>query len=174
MFPEKRTLDFTGVYNEYYSIVFSAAYHRTGNVDAAKDVCQEVFTRYFMKMGEVENTRRWLLSALKLVTLEYFRKNGVETAEISDIDDDINFSFVSSFTESRIILEEAFSNMELFGDEKGKSLFDLVAVYHYTYKETAAELGLSERQVKYQYRKTIDRIAEYLRSRGIRSLEDLI
>ena len=67
---------------------------------------------------------------------------------ISDIDDDINFSFVSRFAESRIILEEAFGNMELFGDEKGKSLFDLVAVYHYTYKETAAELGLSERQVK--------------------------
>ena len=174
MFPDKKTLDFTKIYNEYYGIVFSVAYHRMGNIDAAKDVCQEVFTRFFMKMDEVENARRWLLSALKLVMLEHFRKNGAGTADIDDIGDDINFSFVNGFDDARIILEETFSTMELFGDEKGKNLFDLIAIYHYTYKETGAELGMSERQVKYQYRKTLDRIVDHLRSRGIRSLEDLI
>ena len=174
MFPEKKTLEFTKVYNEYYSIVFGAAYHRMGDVDAAKDVCQEVFTRFFQKMDDVENTRRWLLAALKLVILEHFRKRGPGTADIEDIGDDINFSFVSGFDDTRIILEETFSNMELFEDEKGKNLFDLVAIYHYTYKETGAELGMSERQVKYQYRKTLDRIVDHLRSRGIRSLEDLV
>jgi RNA polymerase sigma factor (sigma-70 family) len=174
VFPDKKTLLFTKSYNEYYNIVFSTAYYRLGDVDAARDVCQEVFTRFLAKMDEAENCRRWLLSALKFVILEYLRKNSMITVDISEINDDINLSFVNGFDDSRIVIEETLNNMEIFGDEKTKTMFDLIAIYHYTYKETGAELGMSERQIKYKYRKTIDKIVDHLKSKGIRSLEDLV
>jgi DNA-directed RNA polymerase specialized sigma24 family protein len=125
-------------------------------------------------MDEAENYRRWLLSALKYVIFEYLRKNSLPTVDISEINDNINFSFVRSFEDSKIIIEETLSDMEIFGDEQTKTMFDLIAIYHYTYKETGAELGMTERQIKYKYRKTVDRIVDHLRSKGIRDLEDLL
>lgn len=173
MFPDNKTLLFTKLYNEYFNVIISTAYSRLGNMDAARDVCQEVFARFFTKMDETENYRRWLLSALKFVILEYLRKNSIQTVDIAEINDDINFSFVNGFDDSRIVIEETLNNMEIFGDEKTKTMFDLIAIYHYTYKETGAELGLSERQIKYKYRKIVDKIIDNLKSKGIRNLEDL-
>lgn len=171
---DNNTRLFTEVYNEYYAAVFGAAYARLHDVDAAKDICQEVFIRFYGKMGETENYRQWLFSALRYVVLEYLRKHNTCEDDFADLDDSIAHSFVNGFRDSRIIIEEALNNISLFGDDKTKTLYDLVAVYHYTYKEAGEQVGLSERQAKYKYQQTVQKLVSHLKSKGIRGLEDLL
>jgi RNA polymerase sigma factor (sigma-70 family) len=172
--PDKDTRLFIDSYNEYYSVVFSVAYSKIGDVDTAKDLTQEVFTRFFLKISGIENHRRWLLSALKFVILEHFKKNNTADVNIAGLDEDINASFVNGFRDSRIIIGEALENMSNFGDEKGKIVFDLVTVYNYTYKEVGTQLGMTERQVRYQYTRTVKNLVDYFKAKGIKGLEDLL
>jgi len=171
---DNNTRLFTEVYNEHYAAVFGAAYARLHDVDAAKDICQEVFIRFYSKMGETDHYRQWLFSALRYVVLEYLRKHRPNEENIADLDDSITHSFVNGFRDSRIIIEDALNDITLFGDEKSKTLYDLVAVYHYTYKEAGEQIGLSERQAKYKYQQTVQKLVNHLKSKGIRGLEDLL
>lgn len=172
--PDKNTRMFTDLYNEYYTIVFSVAYSKMKNVDTAQDLTQEVFTRFFLKLNEIDNHRRWLLSALKYVILEHYKKNTANDLDIEELYEDINLSFVNGFRDSRIIIEEALDNIDNFGDEKGKVIFDLVTVYRYTYKEVGAQLGITERQVRYKYTQIVSTLFDYFKSKGIKGLEDLL
>ncbi len=171
---DKNIRRFTEIYNEHYAAVFGAAYARLHDVDAAKDVCQEVFIRFYNKMDEAENPRYWLYSALRYVVFEYYRKNHRDEANLEDIDVSIEHSYVNGFRDSRIIIEEALNDISIFGDENTKNLYDLIAVYHYTYKEAGEQIGISERQAKYRYQQTVHRLLDHLKSKGIRGLEDLL
>jgi RNA polymerase sigma factor (sigma-70 family) len=172
--PDKNTRSFTDLYNEYYTVIFSAAYSKTRNTETAKDITQEVFTRFFAKMDEIENHRRWLLAALKYVMFEHFKKNSLSDVDITELNDDISLSFVNGFRDSRIIIEEALENMDNFGDETGKVAFDMITMYHFTYKEAGAQLGLTERQVRYRYAHIVSNLVGYFKTKGIKGLEDLL
>ncbi len=172
--PDKNIRLFTEIYKQNYTAVFGAAYARLHDVDAAKDICQEVFIRFYSKMNEEINPRQWLYSAVRYVVLEYLRKNNHGEEDIIDLDDSIAHSFVNGYRESRIIIEEALNDIAIFGDDLTKTLYDLVAVYHYTYKEAGERIGISERQAKYRYQQTVHRLVDHLRTKGIRGLEDLL
>ncbi|MDY6934431.1 MAG: sigma factor [Spirochaetota bacterium] len=60
----------TEIYSEYYPVVFSAIYTKVGNREDANDICQEIFIRLYESLENVDNIRRWLFSAPKLVVLE--------------------------------------------------------------------------------------------------------
>lgn len=108
----------TEIYSDYYPIVFNAVNTKVGNHDDTKDICQEVFIRLYERLDEVENVRRWLFTALKLVVLEYFRaKKKRDDLDIDDVFNDISLTFVNGFRDARIMIKDALDNMENFGDE---------------------------------------------------------
>jgi DNA-directed RNA polymerase specialized sigma24 family protein len=72
------------------------------------------------------------------------------------------------------MIEDALDNIENFGDERGKLIFDLIALYNYTYEEAAEHLGLTKRQVRYQYGLITNKLMDHFRTRGIHGLEDLL
>ena len=170
---KKRGL-FTEVYSDNYPKVFSAVYVRVCNRDDACDICQEVFYRLYQKFDQVENTQRWLFTALKLVVLEYYRRKGKDDVDIDGELNDVALTFVNGFRDARIIIGEAIENTGNFLDESEKIIFDLIAVHNFSYKETARELGMTRRQVEYRYTQMVNRILTYLAGKGIRSLEDLL
>ncbi len=165
----------TEIYADYYSIIFSAVLTKVGNRDDTQDICQEVFIRLYKKLDEVENVRRWLFNALKLVVLEYFREKRKNTnLDINDVFNDVSLTFVNGFRDARIIIGEAIENMENFKDDIERALFDHIAVSNFTYGHTAKILGLTRRQVEYRYGLIVDRILKYLEKRGIKNIEDLL
>ena len=164
---------FAEQYSLHYAPVYNLILSKVNNTELTEDLCQEVFTRYFEKFDTIDNHRRWLFAAAKYVLLEHYKKKDANV----NIDDVINEEKLSSKNDdnvSRLIIEDALENIEYFEDEKGKVLFDLIAISNYTYKETAQQLGLSERQVRYRYKIITDRIVEYFKQRGIKGVEDLL
>ncbi len=165
----------TEIYADYYPVVFGAVLTKVGNRDDTKDICQEVFIRLFNKMDDVENVRRWLFSALKLVVLEYFREKKKNTGlNIDDVFTDVGLTFVNGFRDARIIINEAIEDMENYRNEEERVIFDLIAVNNFTYGDAAKITGMTRRQVEYRYGLIVDRILEYLAKNGIKDISDLL
>ncbi|MCP4132172.1 MAG: sigma-70 family RNA polymerase sigma factor [bacterium] len=164
---------FTEAHKTYYPLVFSAVQTKVDDVDDSKDICQDVFIKFYEKFDEIENHRKWLYGALRLSVLEFYRKRK-DTVDIDDLFADVSLTFVNGFREARIVIAEAIEKMDNFDNDHERALFDLVAVHNYSYSETGRELGLSKRQVEYKYRRIVDRVIDYLDKQGIQNLEDLL
>jgi RNA polymerase sigma factor (sigma-70 family) len=165
---------FTEGYSLYYSHIFRTIHSKVRDTHVAGDLTQELFIRYYEKFNSIDNHRRWLFSAAKFILLEYYRSRKGGDVEFEDVADEVRMTFVNGFRDTRIMIEEALENIEHFGDEQGKVLFDLVALHDYTYKEAGEMLGLTERTVRYRYGVITERIVAHFKKRGIRGLEDLL
>jgi len=171
----ERLNKFTEAYNMYYPLIFSTVYTKINDIDDVKDICQEIFIQCFNKFDEIENVRKWLYGAIRFEILNFYKKNRRENINIEDLISDISLSFVNGFRDVRIIIDEALENKDIFSDEQEKVLFDLIAIHNFSYNKTAAQLDLTERQVKYKYGLIARRFEDYLKSvKGIQSLEDLL
>lgn len=171
---DEKTKKFTEVYSKYYPLVFGSVYSKIRNVDKAKDICQEVFIRFYEKFHIVKNPRAWLHSALRLVFLEYMRNEKGDEENIDEYFQDVSMSFVNGFKDVRCIIKDALEDINVFGDEVLQTLFEMIAVYNFSYKAAGKQLGLTEHQARYKYSLTVKKIIEYFKKRGIQSLEDLL
>ncbi len=170
----ERTKKFSEIYSDMYAVVYNAMYSKVRDSDLTADLAQEVFTRFYAKMDEVDNPRKWLFGTLRNVLLEHYRKNTVDTMDIDEIFFDENIGYVNGFRDTRIILQEAFEASENYRDEKDRIVYELIAVKNYSHDEVARLLGITKRQVNYRYRCVVDRIVDYLRKKGVNRLEELL
>ncbi len=165
---------FTETYAKYYSLIFSTVLTKIDDVDDARDICQDIFTRFFEKFESVENHRKWLYGTMKNVIMEFIRAKQGGSVDIDDVFNDVGLTFVNGFRDARIVISEAIEDMENFSDEEDKIIFDLVAVYNFSYSQAAKKLGFTKRKVEYRYRLIADRIIDYLNKKGIKNIEDLL
>lgn len=164
---DRKTRLFTELYNNYYSLIFCTIQAHISNSDLAKDICQEVFIRFYEKFDEVVNPRNWLYGTTRLVTMEFLRKNNLttldETSQIQPQD----------HNETAQLLHDALESIT-GDDESGRILFELVAVYDFSYKAAGCQLGLTEHQTRYKYNLMVKKVLAYFKNKGIHSLEELL
>jgi RNA polymerase sigma factor (sigma-70 family) len=165
---------FTDIYSDFYSMVYNGIYTKIRNINTSSDLAQEVFTRFYERIDEVENPRQWLFGALRNVVYEHFKKNSVDMINIDEVFDNTKFHYVNGFRDTRIIIQQAIEDAENYSDEQERIIFELIAIQDYTYGEVARQMGLTERQVRYSYNCTSERIVDYLRNKGIKNLEELL
>lgn len=165
---------FTRLYSDLYPVVYNGIYTKVRDTDITSELSQEVFTRFYEKFDEVENPRRWLLGTLKNVLMEYYKSKSGSFVDIEEVISDTNLLYVNGFRDTRIILQNAFDASENYRDEQERIIYELVAVKNYSYDEVAQLMGLTRRQVEYRYRTVADRIVDYLKKKGINSLEELL
>lgn len=170
----KSAKKFTEHYNDYYPLVFHGIKSKIHDVDTTEDLSQEVFTRFYSKIDEIENPKQWILGTMKMVLFEYYKKKKTDSVDIDTLLENPGLHFVNGFRDTRIIIETALSAPENFRDENDKSIYDLVGLKNYTYAEAAEHMGLTERHVRYRYNIVVSNITDYLRKKGIKNLEDLL
>lgn len=159
----------------YYPLIFSTVYTKINDVNDVKDICQEIFIQCFNKFNEIENVRKWLYGAIRFEILNFYKKNKRENINIDDLISDISLTYVNGFRDVRIVIDEALENEDIFTSEEEKVLFDLIAIHNFSYNKTAAQLDLTERQVRYKYSLISRRFEDYLKNvKGIQSLEELL
>lgn len=74
------TTDFGAIYEENYGLLVGTAMHfRISEIDA-QALAHEVFLAYFLKAGEIVNSRAWLVSAVCNASKYYLRKQAREVA----------------------------------------------------------------------------------------------
>jgi len=128
----------------------------------------------YERFEKIDNPRKWLFGTMRLVMLEYFREKQNKNVDIDEIFNDANLSYINAFKDTRIILEAAMNDMNNFGDEKNKIIFELVTIKNLTYKETAKQMGISIHQVRYRLKIISEKLQDYFKQKGINSLEELL
>jgi RNA polymerase sigma-70 factor, ECF subfamily len=165
---------FTEFYNKYYSSIFSFVVSKTDNYDASEDICQEVFSRFFSLMDSVNQPRAWLYGTAKNVMGDYYRERGKTFEDIESMISDDNLKYTNDCHDARMIITEILDSPDVFESETERSLFELVAIYDYSFKEASSHLGIKYHNARYMFQQTGKRIAGKLRERGITELEDLL
>ncbi len=165
---------YSEAYADFYPLIFSVVYIKINQYEESEDLCQEIFIRLFNKFNEIDDIRKWLYGTMRNVLFEYYRKKKVPTEDIEQYLDDSSMSFVNGFKEARHVIEDAMANIRNFDDEKDKVIFEMIAVYNYSFANTAKLMGLTYTQTRYKYQRTVERLTSYLKGRGIKDLEDLL
>ncbi len=170
----KKNREFAESYKDYYPIVFSAIYTKTGNIDDTEDLCQEIFSRFYEKLEKIENKRKWINGAIRLELLAYYRDKKRKEVDIDEFFQDVTMTYVNGFRDARIIIKDALDNLEEVCEEHERILFDLIAIRNFTYEDAGTQVGFSKRQVRYIYNQTTKKITDYLYSKGLKSLDELL
>lgn len=170
----RRNSRFIEAYNDYYSMIFGAVCIRINSIDDAEDITQEIFTRFFNKMDEVENPRKWLLGTMRLVLFEFYKKKRDDHVDIEEVLSDVSLTFINGMRDQRLIINEVLEDDATYGSGQNRVIFDLIAIQRYTMEEAAKELGLSRDQIKYRYSIVNKNILISLKKKGITNLEELL
>ena len=170
----RKRKEYSEIFSDYYPIIYNTIFTKVGDENDTKDICQEIFYRFYVKFSEVSNVRRWLFTAGKMVLMEFYRERNKWGADIDGSFDDFGLTFVNGFRDTRLIIKEAIEDISIFKNEQHKTLFDLIAVYNYSYSQVGKQLGLSKRQVEYQYTQIVERVIRFLNEKGIHNIEDLL
>jgi RNA polymerase sigma-70 factor (ECF subfamily) len=175
---EKKAADtsdlFTEMYNQYYSSIFSFILSRTNNYDASEDICQEVFSRFFSLIESVNQPRAWLYGTARNVMGDYYRERGKAFEDIESMVSDDKLTYTNDCRDTRLVIREIMEDPEIFENATERALFELVAVYDYSFKEASIHLGIRYHNARYMFRQASKRLAGKLKERGIRDLEDLL
>jgi RNA polymerase sigma factor (sigma-70 family) len=166
--------EFIRAYSTYFSAIFGAVYHRTGNYQESEDICQEIFLGLFDRIDGVNNVRAWLYSAMRNKIVDYYREKGRSPDEITLMVEESSVAYVNGFRDTRIIIQQVLDDPGTFSDERERVLFDLVAVEGFSVAEAAEHTGITHRQARYGFEKAAVGIADALKKRGISSIEELL
>jgi len=169
----RRNSRFIEIYSDYYSLIFGAVAYRVSSIDDAEDIAQEIFLRFFRKMDEVEDPRKWLMGTMRLVLFEYYKKNNREFIDIDEVYNDAGLAFVNGMRETRMIIRDVIESSGIFKDDRDRLIFDHIAIQRYSIEETGRVLGLTRDQVRYRYSNIARAIILALKTRGITKLEEL-
>lgn len=171
---EARTLHFIENYDSFYTIIFSSIYSKVNNYHDAEDICQEVFFRFYNKIDEVENPRKWLFGCLRIVVLDYYKEKKGKELDIDKLSDNISMSYVNGFRDARMMIKQAIDEI---CDERGDSdasLFELIAVHNFTFVQASKHLNLNYKQARYRYKIFTEKVLEKLMEKGVKNIEDLL
>ncbi|MBN2402159.1 MAG: sigma-70 family RNA polymerase sigma factor [Spirochaetes bacterium] len=169
--------NFNRLYNSYYSLVFSIVFSKVNNYHDAEDICQEVFLRFYGKMQEIENPRKWILGCLRIVVIDFYKQKNRNDEDIDSLFNDISMGYINGFKEARVIISQIIEEVcDESGEEDGSdaSIFNLIAVYRYSIVEAARHLKLNYKQTRYRYNRICEKIMSRLREKGIKELGDLL
>jgi RNA polymerase sigma factor (sigma-70 family) len=168
--------NFNKLYDSFYSLVFSIVLSKVNNYHDAEDICQEVFLRFYGKLDEIDNPRKWLLGCLRIVVLDFYKQNK-SNEDIDAIFNDITMGYVNGFREARVIISQIIKKVSDESDEDGSfdaSIFNLIAIYNYSIVEASRHLKLNYKQTRYRYNRICEKIISRLREKGIKELGDLL
>ncbi len=177
MLEARKEREFRKSYALYYPVVLSFLVSKVGDMEDAEDICQEVFIRFYNHYADIREKKNWLFTAARFEITNYFNKKAtarIDTTDIDSLDNDQRFASEDRYREDRIIIRDIIDDPASFRDEKEKLLFDLVAVYGFSYKEAGRYLDMTRWQVEYKYRSVEKRIAALLKEKGIKEASDLL
>jgi len=162
-------------YKKYYPKIMKILILKTGHREDAEDICQEIFYTYYKNMDKVENTRLWLNGVLRYYLRSYYRSRNEMILDI-DMTEliDQKPAFASSENEVKVVISEYICHKNNFRNDKERKAFTLIMQKGYSHTAAAQRLGLTIRQISYNFHQTIRRIRYNLQYLGLYSVDDII
>ena len=146
---------FEACFLKYKNLVMRFVIDATGDYQAAQEICQQVFVRYYEYIDRVSSDfeKAWLIRCTQNAVIDYLRKNKrrkelfLETpiGEVREVNGALQEKSIA-------ICEEKMNHRELLGkilaevrkvNEQWYEILMLLCVEQCTHEETAQRLGIS-------------------------------
>lgn len=161
---ETRELSFESFYDSYYRVLTLFAHQIVGNIDAAQDIVQEFFIRFWKdgkKKDPAFNYEAYFFQSVKHAALNHVR-NGLRHEKAHQ---EISFQYAS--VEASPLQAEAddyeiiYKTINQLPADR-KKVFEMVYIDGMKYQEVADKLGISFHTVKTQISRSLTFLREKL------------
>jgi RNA polymerase sigma factor (sigma-70 family) len=167
MQKEEKKKDFERVYNEVFPVLMRVAYHITGDIASAEDICQDAFIRYYNRLvplPDIKQAKYWLIRVVKNLAYNVERRKGTEKRALETIDYESNESEQS--VESEFMLKETRTAIRKALQKLPYTLRSVLVLREYgglNYREIAKVLRITEGNVKVRVYRAREYLGELLK-----------
>ncbi len=143
---------FQHVYEDAFPILVRVVYRITGNMDAAEEICQEAFIRYYQRMDSIPDAQQgkyWLIRVSKNLALNHEKRKGRERRAYERAFHEPSPHMKSG--EDHVLRGESVDTVQQALDTIPEKLRTVLILKEYgdlSYKEIGRVLGISEGNVK--------------------------
>jgi RNA polymerase sigma factor (sigma-70 family) len=158
---------FERVYAEVFPLLIRVAFHMTGDMGAAEDLCQEAFIRYYNRitpLPDINQSKYWLIRVMKNLAYNRTKKKGrelkaYERAANEPVPEQPSAETDLIRSETARLVQDAVDTLP----PKLKSVLVLKEYGNLSYKEIAKSLKITEGNVKvrmYRARAYLEKLLE--------------
>jgi len=140
---------YSEIYKRYWKQLFYTAYNIIQNKDEAQDAVQEVFIALWQRRNEAEikSLKSYLSQATRFQVLKAIRSQKADEQfykRLAEITADIVYENPLLFKEQENLLKQIMDALP----EDCRNIFRLSREEHFTYKQIAGQLSISEKTVE--------------------------
>jgi len=148
-FSKEELIRFRLIFDQYYETIRSFAYYKTGDVDLADDIVQEVFLKLWTNLKNVkEETVKALLYTIASNTIKNYFKHQkvVYNFQKQDLNNDTEDEADSNLRQDE--LNKKIQDTLAKIPEKAREVFLMNRIEGLTYADIAERLGLSVKSIE--------------------------
>ena len=174
MIKEQR---FTQVYRRRKNLILRYAYSKTQDLEAAEEICQDVFLHYYEKIEQIQEDllKAWLLLCAKRKCIDYWRKR--KNRQESSVGETAVLEVISENNLERVVdhvIQENFA-WKILGELRQKNetwyqVIEAVCICEMEQEEAAASLGISVQVL----RARLFRARKFIRQEYLKEYKDLL
>lgn len=174
MIKEQR---FTQVYRRRKNLILRYAYSKTQDLEAAEEICQDVFLHYYEKIEQIQEdlVKAWLLLCAKRKCIDYWRKR--QNRQESSVGETAVLEVISENNLERVVdhvIQENFA-WKILGELRQKNetwyqVIEAVCICEMEQEEAAAFLGISVQVL----RARLFRARKFIRQEYLKEYKDLL
>ncbi|HPJ15513.1 MAG TPA: sigma-70 family RNA polymerase sigma factor [Spirochaetota bacterium] len=161
---------FSEDYSAYYQDIYYYVKSKIRDSSIVDDLIQEIFIRYYNTFETAKNKKSWLYGIAKNVLSNHHRIKQTDhlpeelmLKKKSKLSADSNINY--------IILKEAIASIK---DCSDKTVFEHIVFMGYSQKETGSLLNYPQHNVKYRFQRALKQVRNYLHTKGINEISDLL
>lgn len=150
---------FEALYNRYWEKLLTVSYHRTGCLETAKELVQDVFANLWKRRDSLDiraTFATYIFTAMRYTILDHIRSQAIREKYIDAIKqtaletDNSTLNFIA-YQELAGVLEQEISKLP----ERCGVIFRMSRIDQFTTKEIAKKLQISPKTVENQLTKAI-------------------
>lgn len=159
---------FDEIYNRYVNVIFHFAYSLTKDNDLAQEITQEVFVKFWenrQKFYAINSPKSYLMTMIKNQLLNHYRDEALRKKHFEAVARDMETVDRGEDSNDAYALSDDYMRMAELAitllPPKRRRIFEMSRKESKTYKQIAAELGLSKTVVKKQILLALKNIRDY-------------
>lgn len=167
----QRDSEFQRFYADVFPILVRVVYRITNNMDAAEEICQEAFIRYYQRMDTIPDAQQgkyWIIRVAKNLALNHEKRKGRERRAYERSYHEPKPNVESG--ETTVLREESADTVQQALDKLPDKLRSVLILKEYgelSYKEIGSILGISEGNVKVRVFRARERLLEFLKGEDV-------
>ena len=161
--------EFKKVYDAVFPVIYRVAWRIVGNEEAAEDLCQEAFFRYYekdMRFPNFDEAKYWLIRVVKNASLNYAKRKQRELRVYQKAFHEDTRAQESG--EGELLQKESRQEVQDALQKLPSHLRDVLALKEWgelNYKEIGRVLGITEGNVKVRVFRAREKLQEILAAR---------